>query len=497
MKSKIKYLLLFFLVVTVARSQHISLPLQNAGITGYRQQVFCFGLQEDNKSLFLKLYRLGTDMRITDSSSLALGKSRKAADFLQLTCDTLHDFLNIYLQQKDNKEVTIYRFTRNMESLATIAHVDIARLNNSSLFSHETLFYKQWVYSLKTENDSSGKQFYVNKYELKSEKENFDYSFKWQFPFERKNVASAQLFYANSRFVMLFAAVNEGPKTGQWILKLDASTGTLAKAVKLNAKTENASYFFGQVVEDRADNSLLISGQKLTANQFDPSSGKVNLAAAPHLLVYTLKVDSLCDIADKTEHKIPIVDVASGPKKTVGSFVLRMVKIARQPDGKLCIEADLFRSSGGASCFFYVNTVPLRFSLGENGLTLEKTILQQNKLIEDFYATGDKLDLNGKLCRDSSGGFERLYHKTLPFPVKLGYRVDAEGNGKWLLTKSNGAKKNVTVSVLGPQNKVYQLNQLELLSKTVNPNFVVTTTGGLWIGTQSDIGKYELKIYNW
>lgn len=64
------------------------------------------------------------------------------------------------------------------------------------------------------------------------------------------------------------------------------------------------------------------------------------------------------------------------------------------------------------------------------------------------------------------------------------------------LDKIQWCQKNVTVSVLGPQNKVYKLNQLELLSKTVNPNFVVTT-GCLWIGTQSDIGKYELKIYNW
>src|SRR5690606_23022037 len=147
--------------------------------------------------------------------------------------------------------------------------VDIARLNNTALFSNETVYYNNFVYNLKTENDTTGKQFYIDKYELKSEKENFDYQFKWQFPFEKKDIRTAHIFYADKFQVMVFVNIAEGSKAGQWILSVNAATGMLIKGTKLNNKDEASVYLYGNFLADKRTKSIMLIGQKFTEAQFN------------------------------------------------------------------------------------------------------------------------------------------------------------------------------------------------------------------------------------
>ncbi|MBL7930511.1 MAG: hypothetical protein JNL60_01330, partial [Bacteroidia bacterium] len=293
MKNKILYLLLYLFPVTSVCSQEINLAIEKAGSCVFNKQLFVFGLQEQGAATHFRLYRSSSDLKILDSLNVKI--KGKSDSYLDLTYDTLHGYLNIYLQQKETKKVSIFRFNKKNELVVSVQEVEIARLNNTSLFSGETLLFKNVIYSVKTESDSSGKQFYVNKYELKSDAENFDYVFKWQFPFERKNVSSAHLFYANKHYVLLFVMVSEGPKTGQWVLKLHATTGQLVRATKLNDKNETNTYFFGNFFFDEVYKSIYLAGQKLSAPQFDPISQKTNIINAPLLILYSLELDSIGD----------------------------------------------------------------------------------------------------------------------------------------------------------------------------------------------------------
>ena len=177
MKNK---LICFFLLILpkLFFGQEFELHLSKAGSLFWQGNIYCYGFQNTT----FKIYKLNSQLKTNDSLSVEMGKIN-SENYLKISADTLHNFLNIYLQQKEKMQVSILRLNKNFELLAYIENVDIARLNNTVLFSDEIFYYKNCVYSIKTQSDTSGKQFYLNKYELKSEKEHFDYQFKWQFPF--------------------------------------------------------------------------------------------------------------------------------------------------------------------------------------------------------------------------------------------------------------------------------------------------------------------------
>lgn len=495
MKNNIVYLLLYLFLSTLSFAQQNDFALEKANACFFNRQLFVFGIQEQGSVASFKLYRSGADLKLLDSLSVKIKGTSDS--YLDLTFDTLHGYLNIYLQQKETKKVNVFRFNKKNELVASIDQVEIARLNNTSLFSNETLLYKNVIYSVKTESDTSGKQFYINKYELKSETENFDYVFKWQFPFERKNVSSTHIFYANKNYILLFVMVSNGPKTGQWMLKLNANTGQLVRGTKLNDKGETNTYFFGNFIFDETYKSIYLTGQKFSSAQFDPVSQKLTIANVPSLVLYTLELDSIGDVQNKQEFKIPITDIQSGVKKTTGNYITRITDFKKTTDGKLTLESDIFRSGNSNPCFYYVNSTIFTIARSEDRSFIEKATVQQNKLIEEYYTSSDKLDINGKLCRDSSSHFESIFHKEITFKVKELFKLDTEKNPVWVLTKNNTRKNSIDFSTLTPINKIYKVTNLETIVKSFNPVLIPLGQSSFVIGSQSEQRKYRLKLYNW
>jgi hypothetical protein len=66
-------------------------------------------------------------------------------------------------------------------------------------------------------------------------------------------------------------------------------------------------------------------------------------------------------------------------------------------------------------------------------LVLEKNAVTINPLIEKFYVTPDKLDMNGKLQIDTLNQFEKLFYKQLNFPVKQDFKIGSDNNSIWVL----------------------------------------------------------------
>lgn len=478
------------------KAQVKELNLKHGGSQIFSGNLYIFGLSGVDQKAGFYLYRLNFQLQIQDSLIVDLSKTNLGS-YLAIQADTLHDFLNIYLQKKESKAVTILRFTKKPELVTTIEHVDIARLNNTSIFGSDCVYYKNSVYSVKTSSDTSGKQFYINKYILKSETDNFDYEFKWQFPFERRNVQSAHLFLANNRHLFVHAVVNGGVKSGQWILKLDAETGRLIKGVKLNEKGENASYTFGKSLLDKNTNTLYVVGQKFGEAQFNSSQNKLSITNNLHSTIYFVEIDSLNEIINRQEFKIPINDLKTGLKKTPTAYLLKITYLSKDILGKFSLETDVYKSSNSSPCYSYVNSTRFNLLPVDDKLSLEKNSVSPNLLIEQYFATTDKLDMNGKLCIDSLTPLGTFFYKTLTFPIKQAFKFDADNNPVWVLGKHTTKKNTVNFTMLNPVKKIYQLTTLEDISEELNPCFNRLNEMSFLISWQVEEGKYHLKLYNW
>jgi hypothetical protein len=495
LKNKLIYLFLlsqnYFLT---AQTRDFSLGKGNCSL--FNKTLYCFGLAKNGSQLQFKLYRLNEHLTTVDSSIIDFGKTN-LDNYLSIFSDTLHDYLNVYIQKKEKNSVSILRFNKKNELTANIEHVDIARLNNTSMFDNDVYYFTNQVYAIKVISDSSDRQFYLNKYVLKSETDNFDYEFKWQFPFERKNIHSAKIIHAGKYYVLVFVSVIGSAKEGQWILRINASTGKLIKGTKLNDKTETATYHYGTHVFDHGKQTIYLVGQKFTDPQFNLKENRFNITNAPFALTYLAEIDSTGEMITKQEFKIPVREIKTGTLKGGSNFILRFDHLYKNSDGKFTFETDIYRNSNKTLCFQYSNSTQFKLTPGEEKLVMEKNEIVNNPDVEHYFYTLDKLDMNGKLCIDSLAEFEKLYYKHITLPVKLDFKYDSLSNPIWLLTKSSVKKNSINYSFLKPVKKTYQVTLAEEINKSQDPFYVRLSEHLFLIGSQIEEEKFRLKIYNW
>jgi hypothetical protein len=498
LKIDLKYILFAIpgLLFFPCFSQNTEFHLARAGAQLFAGNVQAYGLKEDGKKTFLLVYRLNPLLGASDSLLIDQGKS-KTDDFLQISSDTLHGFLNIYLQKKEKKLVQVYRFNKNFKLIAAIEDAEVARLNSISTFESEVFYHQSSVFTVKAVSDTSGRQFYLNKYSLKSALKNFEYELKWQFAFERKNIHSAHTLFANKAYVLLYVNVIDGPKRGQWLLKIKNETGQLVRGTKLNAKGDLSFYAFGGILVDSLSNTIYVQGQKFTEAELDQKLNKINLAGKPHCTVYLAQMDSTGELLSREEFKIPVVEAKGVTNKIAVSYLLQSKNFSKNKEGIFTIESDLFKGSGQQLCFLYCNSLLLRIAPAEDKLVLEKTSIGANPLVEKYYLNNDKLDMNGKLCIDSIGEFEKIFYKKLTFGVKLAYKLDDANNPVWLLQKTETKKNNDNYSLLAPVKKIYQLTKITDLSGSENSAAVILSNKQFIIARQSLPDRFQLQLLNW
>jgi hypothetical protein len=489
--TKVKYLLLLLISFTV-RAQTLDLSLVKGNYTLFKGNIYAFGFSLKGKSTNLMVYKMNRDLKINDSLIADLGKTNPE-DFLQITSDTLHDFLNIYLQKKEKKLVRVLRYDKNLKQVADVADVDIARLNAIAAFETEIFYHRKDVYTIKAvSQDSSGKQFYLNKYTLKAEDKNFEYEQKWQFPFERKNINSAHVVSVNKQFVLLYVNVSDGSKKGQWILKINTAAGTLIRGTRLSFKGDPGFYALGNILADSTDGTVYAMGQKLSESEFDQKGNRLSLLNKPAVVLYLSRIDSTGELLDKNEYKIPIVEPKGN--KTPNSYLVRLQKLKKK-DQNLSFDLDIYKGSN-VGCYLYCNTTSHNL-VWEEGFVLEKTSVSTNTLIEKYYFNKDKLDMNGKICVDSLNEFEKFYYKNIPFEVKTGYKLDDLNNSVILLKKSDAKKAQDNYSVLNTVNKNLVLTRIDDINKNEEPGIIVLSPKFYLIKRQVAPDKFQVKIGAW
>ena len=495
MKFKFPYLFFIFAFFATVSAQTRQFNLAKGNTQFFHGSIYCYGfLTQTSKPTFC-VYKLTTQLQTVDSIFVDLGNA-KSENYLQITSDTLHEYLNIYLQKKEKKLVNVLRFTSSLE-LLNINNVDVARLNSISNFEPELLYAGKCVYTVKSQKDSLGQQFYLNKFNLKSELKNFDYEFAWQFSFERQFINSAHVFYANRQVVFLYVTVNGGPKQGQWILSINAASGKLIRGTKLNDKGELNSYEFGNFIRDSLARSLTLVGQKFSEAQLKPQENKLAISNAPYVSLYLIEVDSTGDITSKQDFKIPITDLKPNSKKVSSNYIFKVGRFTKTRDGKFSMETDAFKNTDNSLTYRYITTCQINLQFIDETLTMEKNSIATNALIEKFYTGLDKTDRNGKIAVDSLNAFEKLFYTSENFAVKQQFKLDAENNPVWILKKSDPKKNRIAYSFVTPVKKIYQLTPIEETSTFNNPLFISTGISSFVISRQLDENVFQLKTYAW
>jgi hypothetical protein len=488
--NKLIYIFCFNLLSAILGSQTLTLPLSNSAIIRFSGNIYCIGLAR-KETAELCIYRLTDKLQIADS--IILKQEGRANEYLRVNADTIHEKLNVYLF-RNNKKVTVERFDKNFKHVATVKNIESARLNNVTMFSSFNFYFKERVYDVVQRQDTGGKQFYLNCYELKSITENFDYLKKWQYAFERKNIRTARIIYADQKKVFLYVVVSEGKNTGEWILNINAITGTLIKGSKLNDKDEKNTYFYGNSLYDRNYKSLLLFGQKLPHAQYEKNTDQLTGTPPAQLHFYLINIDSIGEKTDKRDFRLPVTEVKTTGQKQPGFYITRVPGITKKNNGSIELEYDLYKKSEKGQCFYYNNSGILKIDFTEEGYIMPKQIISPNRDIEDYYVTKDKNDLNGLFCTDSSA-FEENYHKAPPLPVKRSYKFDT--NPAWVLSKSNPKKNTVNYSLLKLAGKSYKAQTIEEISMSQNPSLLVLSQTNLILSFDEPGGGYTLKLISW
>lgn len=475
--------------------QITTLPLLNANCRMFKGHLYCFGFRQGYPKSSLKIYKLNNNLVPVDSAEI--NQDVPAADkCLRLYSDTLHNRLSIFIGHKDNNKVDIIRLDASLRVIGGDRQVETARVNNTQLFGSSYLYYKTFVYSVFERADSSGRQFFLNRYQLKDPVKNADYSLNWQYPFERKNVNHASIIFADDGFVLLYVTINSGIKAGQWLLKISAA-GQLIKGIKLNDKNDGHFYARGLIVFDKANRSINLCGQKFSPAEWDAAQYKLNIVNASSASLYLISIDSLNETEQHYEIKLPLVPPSGGAKKPNTAFILRPLQLQKITSGEYEIVMDIYRSNGGPTSYFYSNTQKITVTSDGEKAWAAKQSLSANSEIEQFYLNSDKNNNVGKINVEQLAAFETLFYTEPVLPVKLAWKPGENAMPLWLLSRPTVQKNSISFNLLEPQNKLYKLKSLEEFPRQADPAFYDLGAGTFVISSLTEDGKLQLKLFRW
>ena len=307
MSKKLIIIIVILTCVFSLKSQEIKRQLLNANILQFHHNLYVYGYQQNNTELKFKCYSYSHKLQVKDSAEYNLGK-HTPSDYLQISVDTLHDFLNFYFQLANQKNmVSLFRTNDSLKTIATTDNYDANHINSLSVFDDEKLAYKQDLYIIRTATDSADKQFYLSKYHVKSVNKPFEYDFKWQFAFERKHIYRASILAADSNQVIIYAHVFDGLKKGQWILRINANTGEIIRGTKLSAKGDTRHFLVSNYIIDKKTKSIDVIGSVYEGNTIDFKNKTSNFTTqAKNHKLFIVTIDSLGDVAQRVEKVFPL-----------------------------------------------------------------------------------------------------------------------------------------------------------------------------------------------
>jgi hypothetical protein len=463
--------------VLFAQQQNFSLEKGSCAV--YKQHVYAYGFKNNS----FVIYKLKPNLQVVDSLYYNLDKS-KAIDHLGVECDTLHETLNFRLQKKDKQNVTLLRLDATFKLINEFKNTEVTKLDPFATFDHQKFAYKKFVYAVKTAIDTSGKQYYLSKYELQnSSTKPFDYKFKWQFNFEKKHIKNVRVFYADTMQVLAFVHINNGERKGQWVIKINASTGLIVKAKKISSNV-NLSYRYSNHFVDTVSKNVFILGQLTNGEQL----------ASPTPTLFILQFDSMHTLNSQKQLIQRIT--SSNPKvKTPSTFVFQIGQVKKKSPDTYEYQIDFYKNN--SIDFKYSNTSMQSFSFTDDAIETEPSVIKEFPEIENYFFTTDKKDLNGKLFVDTAKSTDRLFYEQPVFKVKQAFKLNDNEFPIWILKKTDIKTSSINFSALKPGLKTYELKAITTNQKEEDPGMLFFGKSDYVVFYSKNGNILHLEVGNW
>ncbi len=460
-------------------AQQQNFSLEKGSCVVFKQHVYAFGF----KSNSFVIYKLRSNLQLIDSIYYGLDKT-KTADYLSIDCDTMHETLNFHLQKKDKQNVTLLRFDQKFKLVNEFKNIEVTKLDPFATFDHQKFVYKKFVYAVKTAIDTTGKQYYLSKYELQNSNDKaFDYKFKWQFNFEKKHIKNVKVFYADSLKVLAFVHVKEGERKGQWVLKINAITGLIIKAKKISSNA-NLNYRYGDHFVDAVSKNIFVLGQLTNGEQLS--------SASPTLFI--LQFDSMLSL---NAQKLIIQRITPANPKAKGpsGFVFQINGVKKRSPDNYDYQIDFYKNN--SIDYKYANTCVQHFSFEDDAIVTEPVVIKEFPEIENYFFTTDKKDLNGKIFADTSRSTDRLFYNEPVFKVKQVFKLNSDEMPVWILKKTDIKTETINYSTLKPGLKIYELRSLSTNQKNEDPGILFFGKSEYVLFYTKNGNILHLEIGNW
>lgn len=391
MKSKIYIVFSFIIAFASIKGQVIKQNLLLANSALFHQSIYTYGFEQSKNNLQFKCYSYNYRLQPKDSVTFSLGK-HTPSDFLEISMDTLHDVLNFYFQLANQKNlVTLLRLNDTLEKITSAENYDANHINSLTAFDDEKYAYKDDMYVIKTNSDSSGKQFYLVKYHIKTMDKPFEYDSKWQFAFERKHIHRASVVYADTGQVILYTHVSDGIKKGQWILRINANNGEIIKGTKLSAKGDTRHFLLSNLIIDKKNKSINVIGNIYNANEIDFKNNASNFTnQIKNHKLFLVTIDSLGDVINRTEKLLPLPIVVKS-LNVPQSYHVKIREFKKLNDSNFDVWMDIYTQSKPLT-FCYYSSWHLDISSDDIDFTVNPSKFYiSSESIPDYisYAKGD------------------------------------------------------------------------------------------------------------
>lgn len=443
----------------IINAQSVKRNLLQANALQYRQNIYVYGYQESKTGLLFKCYSYTENLTSKDSVEFNLGK-RTPADFLEISTDTMHDVLNFYFQLANQKNVvTLLRVNDKLQENCHADNIDANHINSLTAFEDEKYVYKNHLYVIKTADDTTGKQFYLSKYQLQNNNKPTEYDFKCQFAFERKYIHRASVLYADSVNVLVYAHVDDGIKKGQWILRINANTGELRKGTKLNPKGDARYFLLSNSIYESKTKTLNVIGSIYGADMLDFKNQNykfVNLSKQHKLFLIT--IDSAGEVITRAE-KLFALPLQTNTGKNLISYHVKVREFKKINQTDFDVWLDLYELTTPTILSYYSSWYLAIKPDDVDYAFTPSPFFVCTKAIPKFISF-DKGDTYGKFFLDKISDYDKFKYQRPLNPVVLKTAYDSNNNPYYILKKVNitNSTKNynqVFIGKKGLENKVF------------------------------------------
>jgi hypothetical protein len=447
-----------------------------------------------------KIFKFSPNLANVDSLHINLGKE-KADAYLEITADTLHNFLNFYLQKgiSSKSKASLIRLNDSLKIVTRADNIDVTKVNSLTSFEDEKYIFNNSVYLVRTTEDSLGKQFYLNKFDVSDLKKPFEYNQKWQFPFEKRHIKTAHVFYADTQLVMIYVHVSTGEKTGQWILRLNSKSGELIKGSKLNPKGDKRHFLFSGFHYDRKNKQLLALGSIYTPQQISFENNTFNFTGLnKQNSFFFVMIDSLGEVTQREEKAVPLPIPPNPKSKQVYFYHLKPREIIKKSDGEYKIYCNLYKSTGQELVFLYETGWIINLTLSEMIVDLVPEKLFMNLSTLPNFLSTDPKEINGKFDLKTIAEFDKMLYSWPLADVEKFVGKDDLSNPKWILNRTDIKSTNTTFYLVKSGQKGLEHKVLLENTKYNRPSVYRISNEKLILFNPSlDNSAFEITVQAW